>query len=77
MPGVIVARQILSGFAGKREVWADRLRNLDNAWDGDIREFLGARGIEPSGYEHCLGTLVSFLALSSVLHNPTPQPISW
>src|ERR1700730_7107200 len=41
----------------KREVWAGRLRNLDNAWDGDAREFLGARGIEPSGYEHCLGTI--------------------
>jgi release factor H-coupled RctB family protein len=43
----------------KREAWADRLRNLDNAWDGDAREFLGARGIEPSGYEHSLGTIGS------------------
>src|SRR5260370_19707091 len=43
----------------KREAWADRLRNLDNAWDGDAREFLGAHEIEPSGYEHSLGTIGS------------------
>src|SRR5882762_8859116 len=41
----------------KREAWADRLRNLDGAWDGDARAFLGARGIQPGGYEYCLGTI--------------------
>jgi release factor H-coupled RctB family protein len=43
----------------KREAWADRLRNLDGTWDGDARAFLSARGIGPSGYEYCLGTIGS------------------
>jgi len=50
-------RTALSSEKLKREVWAGRLRNLDNAWDGDARGFLDARGIEPSGYEHSLGTI--------------------
>ena len=43
----------------KQDAWADRLRNLDHEWDGDIGEFLGSRGIPPSGYEHSLGTIGS------------------
>jgi release factor H-coupled RctB family protein len=47
----------LDGKKIKRETWADRLRNLDDGWDGDAGEFLGARGIEPSGHENSLGTI--------------------
>jgi release factor H-coupled RctB family protein len=55
--GVGLWRTKLSAKKLKREVWADRLCNLDNAWDGDTQEFFGARGIELSGYEHSLGTI--------------------
>jgi len=55
--GIGLWRTGLSARKLKREAWADRLRNLDRAWDGDAREFLGVRGIEPSRYEHCLGTI--------------------
>ncbi|MEP6538644.1 MAG: RNA ligase RtcB family protein [Bryobacteraceae bacterium] len=55
--GIGLWRTELSARKLKREAWADRLRNLDNAWDGDARKFLGAHEIEPSGYEHSLGTL--------------------
>ena len=34
--GVGLWRTELSAKKLKREVWADRLRNLDNAWDGDV-----------------------------------------
>src|SRR5580658_6342944 len=57
--GIGLWRTELSAKKLKREAWADRLRNLDNAWDGDAREFLGVHEIEPSGYEHCLGMIGS------------------
>jgi release factor H-coupled RctB family protein len=57
--GIGLWRTGLTSKKLKREEWADRLRNLDNAWAGDPREFLRARGIEPSGYEHSLGTIGS------------------
>lgn len=57
--GIGLWRTELSAKALKRETWADRLRNLDNAWNGDPGEFLHARGIEQSGYEHPLGTIGS------------------
>jgi hypothetical protein len=43
----------------KQELWADRLRNLEDEWDGDIDEFLGRRGVPASGYEHSIGTIGS------------------
>lgn len=55
--GIGLWRTELSAKKLKREAWADRLRNLENAWEGDTREFLDARGIEVSGYEHSLGTI--------------------
>ena len=72
--GIGLWRTELSARKLKREAWADRLRNLDNAWDGDAREFLAARGIEPSGYEHSLGTIGSgnhfaeLQAIESIAH---------
>jgi release factor H-coupled RctB family protein len=41
----------------KRDAWADRLRNLESPWAGDIRQFLRDRGMEPCGFEHSLGTI--------------------
>jgi release factor H-coupled RctB family protein len=55
--GIGLWRTELDGKKIKRETWADRLRNLDDGWDGDAGEFLGARGIEPSGHENSLGTI--------------------
>src|SRR6266550_3465219 len=55
--GIGLWRTELSAAKLKREAWADRLRHLDSAWDGDAGAFLGARGIEPSGHEHSLGTI--------------------
>ncbi|HYL75361.1 MAG TPA: RNA ligase RtcB family protein [Bryobacteraceae bacterium] len=55
--GIGLWRTELGSKRLQREAWADRLRNLDDAWDGDARQFLGMRGIEPSGYEHSLGTI--------------------
>lgn len=57
--GIGLWRTKLNSKKLKREAWADRLRNLDNAWDGDACEFLGARGIDLSGYERSLGTIGS------------------
>ena len=41
----------------KREAWADRLRHLDDAWDGDACELLATRGLEAAGFESSLGTI--------------------
>jgi release factor H-coupled RctB family protein len=57
--GMGLWRTELSARKLKREAWADRLRDLDSAWNGDAREFLSTRGIEPSGYERSLGTIGS------------------
>lgn len=57
--GIGLWRTELSAKKIKRETWADQLRDLDDAWPGDAREWLRARGIEPTGYENCLGTIGS------------------
>jgi release factor H-coupled RctB family protein len=57
--GIGLWRTGLTSKKLKREEWVDRLRNLDNAWDGDAGKFLSDHGIEPSGYEHSLGTIGS------------------
>jgi len=41
----------------RRDAWEDRLRGLDQAWDGDVDEYLASRGIQPSGHEKSLGTI--------------------
>lgn len=41
----------------RREAWADKLRRLDEPWDGDAGAWLAERGIAPSGFEHSLGTI--------------------
>ena len=57
--GMGLWRTELNGKAPKREAWAERLRNLDGEWDGDVEEFLGTREIPMSGYEQALGTIGS------------------
>jgi release factor H-coupled RctB family protein len=55
--GIGVWRTGLGARKLKLDALSDRLRNLDSSWDGDAHQFLCARGIEPSGYEHSLGTI--------------------
>ena len=57
--GIGLWRTSLGTKRVKQEAWADRLRNLDHEWAGNIGELLGSRGIPPSGYEHSLGTIGS------------------
>jgi release factor H-coupled RctB family protein len=57
--GIGLWRTELDGKKIKRETWADRLRNLDDGWDGDASEFVGARGLELSGHKNSLGTIGS------------------
>ncbi len=57
--GIGLWRTGLNGHAIKRSAWADRLRGLDDAWDGDAKQYLKARGIEAAGYEQSLGTIGS------------------
>jgi release factor H-coupled RctB family protein len=42
--GIGLWRTELSARRIKREDWASRMKNLDDAWDGDIQEFLAYRG---------------------------------
>ncbi len=74
--GIGLWRTGLSSKSIKREAWADRLRNLDGPWDGDPIAFLGTRGIEPSGFEHSLGTIGSgnhFAELQVVESSASPS----
>jgi release factor H-coupled RctB family protein len=41
----------------RREAWADKLRRLDEPWDGDVAAWLAERGVAPSGFEPSLGTI--------------------
>ena len=55
--GIGLWRTDLSADRIRREAWAERLRNLDKAWQGDVDEFLRSRGTELSGHEESLGTV--------------------
>jgi release factor H-coupled RctB family protein len=41
----------------RHQAWADRLRRLDEPWDGDAAAWLAERGVAPSGFEQSLGTI--------------------
>jgi release factor H-coupled RctB family protein len=74
--GIGLWRTGLSSKKVKREAWAERLRNLDGAWDGDAGEWLGARGVGLSGYERSIGTIGSgnhFAELQSVESFQSPE----
>jgi release factor H-coupled RctB family protein len=55
--GIGLWRTGLNGKKIKGEVWADRLRGLDQPWDGDAGRWLESRGVGRSGYESSLGTI--------------------
>jgi len=57
--GIALTRTDLDGKRPKRENWAERLRNLDDSYDGDTTPLLANHGIGPSGHEHSLGTIGS------------------
>ena len=57
--GIGLWRTELNAKKIKRDAWADLLQGLDDAWSGDACEWLHARGVEPTGYENCLGTIGS------------------
>ena len=66
----------LSANRIKRDTWEDRLRGLDNAWNGDAQEYLSARGIQTSGYERSLGTIGSgnhFAELQAIESVSSPE----
>jgi release factor H-coupled RctB family protein len=41
----------------KPDALADRLRDLDGAWNGDIEGLLTNRGIQPTAYDDSIGTI--------------------
>jgi release factor H-coupled RctB family protein len=49
----------LSAAKIKREAWAEKLRKLDGAWEGDAAQWLAARQVEPGGFAASLGTIGS------------------
>jgi release factor H-coupled RctB family protein len=49
----------LSAAKVKREAWAEKLRQMDGAWENDSAQWLAARQVEPSGFESSLGTIGS------------------
>jgi release factor H-coupled RctB family protein len=57
--GIGLWRTELSARKLKLEVWADRLRDLDDPWDGDVRAWMAERGVTPSGHETSMGTIGS------------------
>lgn len=57
--GIGLWRTELTGAELKPAKWADRLRGLDEAWEGDAEAWLAAREAAPTGFEASLGTVGS------------------
>jgi release factor H-coupled RctB family protein len=55
--GIALWRTELPAKRLKREAWAERLRGIDEAWDGDGRQWLAERGLPESAHENSLGTI--------------------
>ena len=55
--GIGLWQTSLSARKIRREVWADKLRRLDEPWDGDTTAWLAERCVAPSGFERSLGTI--------------------
>jgi release factor H-coupled RctB family protein len=49
----------LNGRKIKAQSWADRLRGLDETWDGNAGEWLEKRGVDKTEYDASLGTIGS------------------
>jgi release factor H-coupled RctB family protein len=74
--GIALWRTGLSSRKLKREAWADRLRHLDSAWDGDTGAWLLDSGVALSGFEGSLGTIGSgnhFAELQTVERIEKPE----
>lgn len=57
--GIGLWRTDLGDKGIKREAWAERLRNIDGAWDGDVPEFLSSWEIQTTQHDQSLGTIGS------------------
>lgn len=57
--GIALWQTDLNSRKPKAEAWADRLKNLDGPWDGDVNEWLASRGIAPTSHDASLGTIGS------------------
>lgn len=55
--GIGLYRTNLDARAKRRASWADRLRGLDDAWDGSAADYLHQRGIAPTAHDASLGTI--------------------
>jgi release factor H-coupled RctB family protein len=55
--GVALWRTSLAAAKAKREGWANALRRLDDAWDGDAALWLEDRGVDPAAYLESVGTI--------------------
>ena len=67
--GIALWRTDLSGKKPKRDAWADKLKNLDEPWDGDACAWLTGREIDPTPHDASLGTIGSgnhFAELQSI-----------
>ncbi len=74
--GVGLWQTSLSASKIRRDAWADKLRRLDEAWEGDAALWLEERGVAPSGFEHSLGTIGSgnhFAELQVIERVENPQ----
>jgi release factor H-coupled RctB family protein len=43
----------------KRDAWAAKLTELEGPWGGETEQWLTAYGVEPTGFDHSLGTIGS------------------
>ena len=55
--GVGLWKTELTVRRSKPDALADRMRDLDGAWDGDIEGLLANRNIQPTAYDHSIGTI--------------------
>jgi len=55
--GIGLWRTSLKASKIRREAWVDKLRRLDEPWDGDAGAWLAEYGVAPSGFEQSLGTI--------------------
>lgn len=55
--GIGLWRTELDARKPKLDIWEDRLRGLDDPWDGDVRRWLNERGIEASAHDASLGSI--------------------
>jgi release factor H-coupled RctB family protein len=55
--GVGLWKTELAVRRSKPDALADRMRDLDGAWEGDVEGLLANRNIQPTAYDHSIGTI--------------------